>query len=77
MRMGCGCGWDVDADGMQMQWRWMSEKKKEKIHTCGCDVHAAPVKDSGGRRWVAEVLTQHVLWDLENFVQVCVATVHY
>ena len=81
MRMGhrCGCGWDADADGMQMLWMWMSEKKKEKKHTCGCACacSTSAVKDGGGRGWVAEVLTQHVLWDLENFVRVCAATVHY
>ena len=53
------------------------KRKKKKYIPADADVHAALVKDGGGRRWVAEVLTQHVLWDLENFVQVCVATVHY
>ena len=80
MRMRCGCKWDADADadGIQMLWMWMSEEKKEKKNIpVDADVHAAPVKDGGGRGWVAEVLTQHVLWDLENFVRVCAATVHY
>ena len=56
----------------------MSEKKKEeeKVHTCECGC-ACSTGEGGGRGWVAEVLTQHVLWDLENFVRVCVATVHY
>ena len=75
MRMRCRCKWDVD--GIQMLWMWMSEEKKEKKNIpVDADVHAA-VKDGGGRGWVAEVLTQHVLWDLENFVRVCAATVHY
>ena len=68
---------------MQMLRMWMSEKKKEKrkekkyipIGGCRC-----PCSTSEGWWWtrmVAEVLTQHVLWDLENFVRVCAATVHY
>ena len=32
----------------------------------------------GWRTWmVAEVLTQHMCWDLDNFVRVCTATMHY
>ena len=72
--MGCGCRWDadVDADGMQMQMQmWMG------CRCCGCACSTGVVKDGGGHGWVAEVLTQHVLWDLENFVRVCAATVHY
>ena len=39
--------------------------------------------DGGGCGWmmkeqmVAEALTQHVCWDLDNFAQVCTATMHY
>ena len=68
--MWMGCGGDADADGMQMLWMWMwiSEKKKEKRKNTYLLVDADEV---------AEVLTQHMLWDLENFVQVCGATVHY
>ena len=37
--------------------------------------------DGGGCGWrmwmVAEALTQHVCWDLDNFARVCAATMHY
>ena len=37
--------------------------------------------DGGGCRWwmqmVAEALTQHMCWDLDNFARVCTATRHY
>ena len=57
MWMGCRCRfrsrWDADVDGMQMLRMWMSEKKKRKntYLLVDADVHAAPVKDGGGRRW--------------------------
>ena len=74
MWMGCGCGWDADAVDVD---ECKEKRTKKKYIPVDADVHTAPVKDGGGRGWVAEVLTQHVLWDLENFVQVCIATVHY
>ena len=40
----------------------MSEKKKEKVHTCGRACACSTGEGGGGCGWVAEVLTQHMLW---------------
>ena len=56
----------------------MSVRKKEKHLP---DKMWMMDTDGGGCGWwmqmVAEVLTQHVCWDLDNFARVCAATRPY